>query len=106
MSTRLADELVGDAAVRQLRREELVYGGEVVAQKIEPADMGTLKVALRRAVAATNQAHRRDRSAITRKAESREAAVPQLPHEDLRALARLRAATHAMLERAPSRWFG
>lgn len=56
LSARLANELVGHAAVGHLELNEIVQGDQIVLEGVEKSEAAALARALRRAVDATNQA--------------------------------------------------
>jgi hypothetical protein len=56
LCARLVNELVGDAAVGQLRLDDIVQGDQIVLEGVEASEAPALGGALRRAVDATNQA--------------------------------------------------
>jgi hypothetical protein len=56
LSARLTNELVGHEAVGHLRLNDIVQGDQLVLEGVEASEAPALAEALRRAVAATNEA--------------------------------------------------
>jgi hypothetical protein len=104
VSARLANELVGHAAVGHLRLNELVQGDQIVLEGVEESEAPALAVALERVVDATNQAPAAEQSAAANAAqEQADAIAEQIAPQPTSVLRRARSPTDT---NESSRWFG
>jgi len=107
VSTRLASELVGRAAARHLRTDELVQGDEIAIQGVAASEAPALADALQRAVDATNQASAQARSPAAHAAQQATHAVAeQIAPQPRTALNAVRPAAGADAKTNVSQWFG
>jgi hypothetical protein len=104
VSARLANELVGHAAVGHLRLNELVQGDQIVLEGVEESEAPALAAALERVVDATNQAPAAEQSAAANVAqEQADAIAEQIAPQPTSVLRRARSSTDTS---ESSRWFG
>ena len=104
VSARLANELVGHAAVGHLRLDELVQGDQIVLEGVEESEAPALAAALERVVDATNQAPAAEQSAAPNVAqEQADAIAEQIAPQPTAVLRRARSPTD---RNESSRWFG
>ncbi len=104
LSARLANELVGHAAVGHLRLNELVQGDQLVLEGVEQSEAPTLAAALERAVDATNQVPAAEQSAAANAAQGQaDAIAEQIAPQPTSVLRGARSPTDPS---ESSRWFG
>ncbi len=104
---RLASELVGHAAIGQLRHNEILQGDQILIEGVEEREAPALAYALQRAVDATNQALAGEQSSTVKAAQKEgDAIADQIAPDPRSVLTSTSSLANTGDMATPSRWFG